>query len=47
MRDDAAQRIQCLIDKLQALILRRPNSLTIIEHVLNDLLSEKRRDDEG
>jgi hypothetical protein len=40
------ERMQCVIDKLQVLILRRPNSLTIIEHVLNDLLSEKRRDDD-
>jgi hypothetical protein len=38
--------MQCVIDKLQVLVLRRPNSLMIIEHVLNDLLSEKRRDDD-
>ena len=41
-----AQRMQRVIDKLQVLVLRRPNSLKIIEHVLNDLLSEKRRDDD-
>jgi hypothetical protein len=41
-----AQRVQRVIDKLQVLILRRPNALKIIEHVLDGLLSEKRRDDE-
>jgi hypothetical protein len=41
-----AQRMQCVIDKLQVLVLRRPNSLMIIEHMLSDLLSEKRRGDD-
>lgn len=38
--------MQCIIDKLQVLVLRRPNSLMIIERMLSDLLSEKRRGDD-
>jgi hypothetical protein len=45
-RASPEQRMQCVIDKLQVLILRRPNSLMIIEHMLSDLLSEKRRGDD-
>jgi len=35
-----------IVDKLQILMLRRPNMLDIVERVLDGLLSEKRHDDE-
>ena len=42
---DVNERTRRIASKLQILALRRPHALIIIEHVLDGMLSGKRRED--